>query len=217
MIPMFSSRQFGAIAGLLSLLLGGCGKHVPPASGQARATVQARALTGPPEVTSEEEPGFHDLILFIQEHKALPDGSQTLRVLGTFNRRQVGFDVVLGPSWQSGSLDKEIPLVTYRGDVTYRATGPDSDAFVQVLDQLYGTRVNPKAMARETRFTGISLEGAPRDLGKGNVKIKLFFESEREDDYGELFTNIQLGAHRLEVHVKDEGYRSAVVRALQAR
>ncbi len=50
-----------------------------------------------------------------------------------------------------------------------------SQTFVQVLDQLYGTKLNPTAMARETRFTGISLEGDPRDLGKGSVKIKLFF------------------------------------------
>lgn len=216
---MFSPRQLlGAISTLISLLVTGCGKQDLPASQRAAADVQAaKPLVAPPEVTSEEEPGFHDLILFIQEHKQLPDGSQSLRGLGTHKGRSVGLEVVLGPTWQAGSLGKDIPLVTYRGIVTYRSTGPDSDAFVQVLDQLYGTKVNPKAMARETRFTGISLEGDPRDLGKGSVKIKLFFESEKEDDYGELYTNIQLGAHRLEVHEKDEGYRSPVVRALQAR
>jgi hypothetical protein len=48
------------------------------------------------------------------------------------------------------------------------------------------------------------------------VKIKLFFESDDEDRYGELFTNVELAARRLEVREKDEGYRLPVVRALQA-
>jgi hypothetical protein len=106
--------------------------------------------------------------------------------------------------------------VIYRGVVTYRSTGSDSDALIQVLDELYSTKVSPKAMGTETRFTALSLEGDPRDLAKGPVKIKLFFESNKEDEYGELFTNIELTAHRLEVREKDEGYRSPVVKALQA-
>src|SRR5262249_3404906 len=145
----------------------------------------------------------------------LPDGSQSIRGSGTHKGRPVGLEVVLGPNWQGGPLGKDIPLVTYRGSVTYRSTGADSDAFVQVLDELYGTKVSPKAMGRETQFTGISLGGDPRDLAKGPVKIKLFFESDKQDDYAELFTNIELGAHRLEVHEKDEGYRLPVIRALQ--
>jgi hypothetical protein len=124
-------------------------------------------------------------------------------------------EVVLGPNWQAGSLDQKLPLVTYRGLVTYRSTGPDSDAFVQALDELYESKVGAQAMASETRFTAISLEGDPRDLAKGPVKIKMFFESNDEDRYGELFTNIELAARRLEVREKDEGYRLPVVRAWQ--
>jgi len=144
------------------------------------------------------------LVFYLQEHKRLPDGSQSIRGLGTHKGRQLGLEVVLGPAWQSGSLGKDLPLVTYRGIITYRSTGPESDAFVQVLDELYGTKVKPK------------VEGDPRDLAKGPVKIKLFFESDKQEDYAELFTNIELAAHRLEVHEKDEEYRLPVVRALQA-
>lgn len=146
----------------------------------------------------------------------MPDGSQSIRGSGTHRGRPLSLEVVLGPSWVAGSLGKDIPLVTYRGVVTYRSTGPDSDTFVQILDELYGTKLSPKAMGRETQFTGISLGGDPRDLAKGPVKIKLFFESGGQDDYAELYTNIQLDAHRLEMHEKDEEYRSPVVRALRA-
>lgn len=212
---MVTARHLVAAMGIFSFLLGGCSKQpTPPA--QPTAQIQpSKPLTAPPEVTSEEEEGFHDLVFFIQEHKRLPDGSQSIRGSGTHKGRPVGFEVVLGPSWKTGSLGKDIPLETFRGIVSYRSTGADSDAFVQVLDELYGAKVSPRAMGREIQFTGISLQGDPRDLNKGLVKIKLFFESDKQDDYAELFTNIELGTRRLEVHEKDVEYRSPVIRALQ--
>jgi hypothetical protein len=214
---MFITRHPFVITGIFAFLFGGCGRQ-PLSSPQARAPVQpSKPLVAPPEITSEEEEGgFHDLVFYIQEHKRQPDGSQSIRVSGIHKGRQLGLDVLLGPNWQSGSLGKSIPLTTYRGIVTYRSTGADSDAFVQVLDELYGTKIGPKSMGREVQFSGISLEGDPRDLARGLVKIKLFFESGGQDDYAELFTNIELAAHRLEVREKDEGYRSPVVKALQA-
>jgi hypothetical protein len=156
------------------------------------------------------------LVFYIQEHKRLPDGSQSIRGSGTYTGHVLGLEVILGPTWKAGSLGKGVPLVTYRGIVTYRSIGAYSDAFVQVLDELYGTKLSPKSMGIETRFTGISLGGDPRDLTKGPVKIKLFFESGGQDDYAELFTNIELAAHRLEVHEKDEAYRLPVIKALRA-
>ena len=212
---MRPTRHLFAIMGIFSFLFGGCSKQPAPSPQTATQVQPSKRFASPPEVTSEEQEGFHDLVFYVQEHKRLPDGSQSIRGAGIHKGRSLGLEVVLGPSWQAGSLGKDIPLVTYRGVVTYRSTGADSDAFVQVLDELYGTKLSPKAMGRETQFTAISLEGDPRDLAKGPVKIKLFFESQQEDEYAELFTNIELSAHRLEVHEKDEGYRSAVVKALQ--
>jgi hypothetical protein len=201
--------------GLCSFIFGGCKPSEPPQPVVAKVQ-PSRPLVAPPEVTSEEELGFHDLIFYIQEHKRLPDGSQSIRGLGLYKGRQLGLEVVLGPTWQGGSPGKDVPLVTYSGIVTYRSTGVDSDAFVQVLDELYGTKLRPAAMSKETRFAAISLAGDPRDLSKGPVKMKLFFESDKQDDYAEFFTNIELAARRLEIHEKDEDYRLPVIKALQA-
>ena len=212
---MTTSRQTLLVLGIFSLLLGGCGRQPQPPKTPppGRPSIP---LAKPPEVTSEAEEGFPDLVFYIQERKAQPDGTQTLRGAGTYKGRQLGLEVTLVPTWQAGSLGKDIPLVTYRGAVTYRSTGPESDAFVQVLDELYGTKLGPKAMGAETRFTGIALGGDPRDLAKGPVKIKLFFESGGQDDYAELYTNIELAARRLEIHEKDESYRLPIIKALQA-
>jgi hypothetical protein len=213
---MMITRHFVVAMGIFSFLFGGCGNQSKSPPQPAEQIHASKPLTAPPEITSEEEEGSHDLVFYIQEHKRLPGGSQSIRGSGTHKGRPLGLEIVLGPSWKAGSLGKDIPLATYRGIVTYRSIGAEGDAFVQVLNELYGAKVSPKAMARETQFTGISLEGDPRDLTKGPVKIKLFFESGVQDDYAELFTNIELAAHRLEVREKDEEYRSPVVKALQA-
>jgi len=213
---MNTSLVLLASMGSLAFLLDGCSKQpASPPQGAAQAR-PSKPLAAPPDVTSEAEEGYHDLVFYVQEHKRLPDGSESIRGLGTHMGRQLGLEVILSPTWPACSLGKDVPIVAHRGIVSYRSTGADSDAFVQVLDELYGTKLIPKAMGNETRFTGISLEGDPSDLAKGPVKIKLFFESGGQDDYAELFTNIDLAARRLEVREKDESYRSQVIRALRA-
>jgi hypothetical protein len=212
---MISRQQFMLIAGILSLFFGGCGRqqHVQtPQEGHNFAP-----LSEPPEVTSQSEEGFHDLIFFIQEHKTLADGSQTIRASGVHRGRQLGLMVTLGGAWKEASLGKDVPIITYSGTVTYCSVGQESDAFLSALDELYGTKLNPTSMGTKARFTAISLGGEPLNLMKGPVKIKLFYESGRDDDYAELFTNIELAARRLEIREKDEEYRLPIVRALRAR
>jgi hypothetical protein len=172
-------------------------------------------LTKPPEVTSESEEGFHDLVFYIQEHKISTDGTQILRVSGTHNTRQLGLEVVLGPTWKAGS--KNVPLATYSGDVLYHSVGKESNSFLEVLDDLYGTQLKPSAMVKEARFAGISLGGDPSHLVKEPVKIKLFFETGKDDEYAELFTNIDLATRRIEIREKDEEYRLPIVKALRMR
>ncbi len=213
---MRNTQRLFAIAGIVSLLVAGCGKGGGVSGDVVSDEKPAKPLTAPPEVTAEEEDGFHDLIFYIQDEKQLPDGSQSVHGVGTYKGRQLGLEVVLSPTWKGASADKNLPLTIYSGTLSYHSTGSDSDAFVQVLDELYGTKLSPKTMAKETQFAGMALEGNPGDLSKGPVKIKTFFDDGNEKDYAEIFTDVDLGAHRLEVHEKDEDYRAAVVKALEA-
>jgi hypothetical protein len=168
-----------------------------------------------PEITADSEEGFVDLTFRIHGHKPLPDGSQSIRAAGVYKGRKLVYDVILGPTWKSGKLNTNVPIKISQGVVTYRRVGPESDAFLQVLDELYGSRLSPRAMAADTPFTAISLEGDPGDLASGPTKIKLFYETGGEDRYAELFTNIDLAARKLEFHEKDQEYRKKVVQALQ--
>jgi hypothetical protein len=169
-----------------------------------------------PEITSESEEGYHDLVFAIADHKKLPDGSQTILASGMYKGRKVSFEIYLGAGWRPGTLDADVPLTTYLGSVSYRSVGAESDLLLHVMDEIYGTKQAPQAMKKATEFTALSLGGNPRDLAKEPAKIKLFFDSDAEDQYAELFTNIDLNERKLYISEKDEEYRAPIVRALRA-
>ena len=175
--------------------------------------VGPRALTEPPEIASESEEDFYDLVFFIQEHKTLSDGVQTILARGLHEGTPVGFELSLGSAWQAESMAPD--LVTNTGTASYRSVGTESDSLLRVLDQICETGQAPKRMKNEARFSSMSLEGDPRDLEKGPVKLKLFFESPAEDQYAELFTNIDLKARKLYISEKDPEYRKAIIKALR--
>jgi hypothetical protein len=200
---------------IFSFLFAGCKEKPDKKATQLQAGSSPSAhLEKLPEITSESEEGFHDLVFYIQDFKRFEDGTQMVRASGTYKGRKVGLDIILGAHWVSGSIGKAVPLITYRGSASYRSIGSESDAFLKILDELYGTKLNPKSIKGETQFTGISLGGDPRDLAKGPVKIKLFYESGSDSSYAELYTNIELAKSKLEIREKDPDYRSPIVRAL---
>ena len=173
-----------------------------------------------PEITShaaESEEGYHDLVFLIQEHRTLADGSQLISAAGTHKGKPVGLQIALSPSWKQGSIDLGggSSLATYRGDVTFRSVGAESDLLLQIMDHLYGTKLSPKKMKNETIFTAISLEGNPQSLKNGMTKIKLFFETDKEDEEAELFANIDVNTNKVYINEKDAEYRSAVINALK--
>ena len=192
--------------GLLSFLFGACSKPQP---------TQPPAKPSPEITADSEDGGFVDLGFAIRSRETLPDGSQVLHAYGVHHGREVGITIVLGTQWKAGSLGPDVPLVTYRGTVTYRSLGAPSDALLQILDQLYATKLQPTTIRPTTTFTAISLGGEPADLTKGPTKIKLFFESDAEDRYAELYTNIDLANGVLQIHEKDPEYRSALIKALR--
>jgi hypothetical protein len=183
-----------------------------PKGAGAQPSIQASgALSAPPELTSETEEGFCDLLLYVEQHTVLPMGSQELHATAVHRGRRVALEVVLGPEWREGTFADQ---PSFQGMVTYRSVGSESDALLRILDELYGTKAAPRAMARLTDFTCLTLGGDPRELGKGPVRAKLFFESEHEELNAELYTNVDLAKRRLEIREKDPGYRAAILRSL---
>ena len=166
-----------------------------------------------PEITSEAVEGFVDLVFAITNSQVNPDGSASFHAQGVHKGETVGLRVLLQPPWKEGALGEDI--VTFQGRVIYESTGMESDRLVQIMGELYRSSVRVRSMRKgPIPFTGITLEGQPRGLASAPVKIKLFVESDDEDGYGELYTNIDVPGRRLEIREKDPDYRDPVMRAL---
>jgi hypothetical protein len=176
-----------------------------------------RPATEPSEIALDSEEDFYELVFFIQENRKLPDGAQTILARGIYEGADVGFELSLGSSWRQGSLAPDLALVTYTGTASCRSVGAESDSLLQALDQLFGTKQASKRMKNEAPFSALSLEGDPRDLEKGPVKLKLFLEGSARNQYAELLTSIDLKSRKLYLSEKDPEYRGAIIRALQAR
>jgi hypothetical protein len=184
-------------------------------SGGEEALVPKPAAEPSTEITSEIKPDeWKDLVFSIQKQDVAADGSRTLQISGTHNGAEVGLIVILGPKWESVAPDPKSSFAFHTGTVEYRSLGPVSNTLLSALDELYGTKLEPKGMRPETKFAAASISGDPADLGKGEVKLKLFFESQDKSRYAELFTNIDLPKRLLRILEKDPEFRPAIIRAL---
>src|SRR5258706_5113999 len=118
-----------------------------------------------------------DLVFAIKQQDINADGSRILQVRGTYYDKEVGLIVVLGPKWETVAPDPKSKFAFHTGTVEYRTIGDPSNILLSVLDDLYSSGLHPQAMRAETKFAGTSLQGDPTDLVKGEVRIKLSYES----------------------------------------
>ncbi|MBL8859368.1 MAG: hypothetical protein JNL28_12730 [Planctomycetes bacterium] len=164
------------------------------------------------QLLSSTEEGWADLALTLQSRERVSGGGERLVAAALHGTEEVAFMITLGPKWTAGSFGPGIK--THTGVVTVGSVGSRSDAFVRAVDSAYATGLTPQSMPAAIQFTGISLEGDPSALDAGPTKIKLFFESEGDERYAELYLNIDASAGRVEWAEKDQEYRKAIVQAL---
>ncbi len=168
-----------------------------------------------PEILSRSEEGFADLTFAIVGRAKDASGDWHFHGRATHSDIVVGFEVVLGSEWKERSIDlgDGEALPAYNGIVHYRSTGTESDQFVQILGQLYGVE-EPQTMKPQVSFAATSLGANPASVETEDLKIKLFFESEEEEKYAEVFTNVEFSSGFLEIREKDEEYRQPLVWAI---
>jgi hypothetical protein len=178
----------------------------------AAFTFLTKLFAGAPEIYQPSDEGWYDLTFQIDKYEVTPDGTQNIFCSGVYKGEMVGFSVELSPSWKEGKLGS---ITSYQGVVSIVSRGNVSDSFIRAINSIYKTNENVTSLKKKITFSGISLEGDPRSLKQGLVKIKLFFESDQEEDYAEAYLNIDFGKKRAELAEKDESYREPLVRALR--
>ena len=165
-----------------------------------------------PDVFANSEEGFVDASFAVVRHRVLPDGVRTVQVRGRSRDLPVGLLLDLLPDWRPDTLGDGIPV--HWGRVRYRSVGPESDAWVRVLSAAYALPPDGLIMQPHVEFAAIALSGDPCRPQRGPLNMKLFFESEDEDRYAEIYTNLLLSEQLMEVREKDPEYRAPLIRAL---
>jgi hypothetical protein len=174
-----------------------------------------RASAAVREVKQVGEDGWVDLDLPLIDFRVRADAYRTV-AKGLLDGTIVGIDVEIGSHWDPKPTEHE-DVTFYWGSVTLRSIGPESDALVTALARLYGIPSTAPRMLPEIRAEAVGLASDPRLIESERVKMKLFFHSDNNDRYAEVFLNIDRRAQLVELHEKDQEYRKNLLRALTER
>ena len=179
------------------------------------ATIFGRAWAAEPQngkLIKEDDP-FVDIELPISDHRFSKNGILTVVARGKIDGQIVAIAVDLENEWKEQSV-KDADLILYWGSGSFRSIGKESDAFLHLLAHEYGLAEPEMSMATRTKVTLVSFGSDPRHLGSEPAKIKVFFEHNGSDNYGEAFINIDLGNKLFEFRDKDPDYHQGVVSSL---
>ncbi len=166
-----------------------------------------------PSILSGAEEGFVDMTFAVTMAQGLKTGEYVVEMASNADGKEVAFRVVLGREWKKGTLGGQI--TTYKGVVTIQRIDGRSDRFVQFMDKTYATGMNPIGMKDSVVYAGISLEGNPSTPTKGPIKIKVFYESDKDDEYSEAYINLDINNRKAGFNEKDPEYRKALVKCMK--
>lgn len=161
-------------------------------------------------IISTEE-GFVDIDLPIADFKKTTSGLSVI-ARGEIRGTVVAFAVDINPSWKRKLADDK-KVAFYWGSGQFRSLGQESDNFVQLLAKMYKHPDVRASMTRRIEVEAVGLANDPSDVLTTPTKMKLFFNSNSEKDYAEVFLNLDIPAKKLEFHEKDPEYREPLLRA----
>ncbi|HEY7091336.1 MAG TPA: hypothetical protein VH518_24785 [Tepidisphaeraceae bacterium] len=167
-----------------------------------------------PHLLADTEEGFADLSFRVIELARRPDGRLSVVASALFDGGRVGLRVILGDTWKPATLGDNIAV--YWGAVTYESTGQESDRLVRALAAAYGLSPKAERMKDRITFTAVTLEGNPANCPPEPLRMKLFFESDAEEEYAEVYTNVDPEARSLGIREKDPDYRGPLLAAIAA-
>jgi len=157
--------------------------------------------------------GWVDLAFFISSDQRASDGGRILRGSGRYKSTPVELTVKLGQDWRQA---ESITGTSWVGEVHVLNDSPATGSLLKALAELYAVPV-ASWTKRDSTFAGLSISGEPARLQAGPANMKLFFQATKNEDYAELYLNIDVGARRMELREKSPDYRSAILRALGAK
>jgi hypothetical protein len=164
--------------------------------------------------TSQEEGWGGDIRISITEIKKT-DTSITYVATSSYDNEFVGLQLKIPTNTPDDKkADAQIMYLNSLGVV--------SDNLIKLLSMLYKQRIDSSlhfVAAKRIEFIDLD-EFAKKEFGQapndpsGSRGLKAFFDSGNEDDYGEIYINLNEKELWIELKEKDEGYRKAVLKGL---
>lgn len=212
-----ASLALGVLLAAVAPLLGGCGE---PVTDERRASL--------PQLFAGSEEGFADALLRLRSRERRPDGTTRLEALAVHEGGVVGLQVDLGATWAEANLGDALTVLS--GTLQLRSIGKESDRLLRALAAAYGVEQPSRGMRSTLTLAAFALEGDPRDLEAGPVRLKVFHEPDvygselteaqvearYAQRYAEAYLGIDLQAKTVDLAEKDQDYRAPLVRALTA-
>jgi len=131
------------------------------------------------------------------------------KVNSTYKNKTIGFEVTIpNPGFSK---------------LTIKSLGTNSDNFIHVLSKLYKQKIDTTLHFVDFIIADCANMGeyidSLRKVGSSNYvsaksQYKLFFQGKNEDDYAELFLNVNEKEHLIELEEKDEEYRPILIKLL---
>lgn len=181
----------------------------------SKAKVQTKAVSFLEAAPAKD--AWYDVRFAAAVEPQAPD-KRILHLRNRYEDQPVGLDVLVQGKFRTALKleggSAKIDSDALRGlKVTLLRSGTESDQLLKVLDRLYGTGLQPKAMVQSFALEAIPLQGED----DGFAKVKLFGNSNgKQDEYFELFLNVNFTEGWAELAEKDPAYRVPIIRTLAA-
>jgi len=160
-----------------------------------------------PLIIESEDEGWGGDIKLSYTKTLTTDNTVSYEVNSTYKSKEIGFEV----SVPKGS-----------GKLTIKRMGLGSDNFLHVLADIYKQKMDTASKFVDfITIDCMNMGDYVDSLNKqsdGNyvttAQYKLFFQGKDEDDYAELFLDVNETNHLIELKEKDEEYRPAIIKLL---
>ena len=155
-----------------------------------------------------ESNGFSNNLKLSYTNVSTSDKANTYQVNSTYDNQNLCFEI---------SIPKN-GLAT----LNIKSNGKSSDNFLHLLAKVYKQKIDTSVKFVDTITVDcMNLGDYVDSLNKQSngsyvtkAQYKLFFQGKNEDDYAELYLNINDAEHEIEFDEKDEEYRPIIVKLL---
>lgn len=161
--------------------------------------------------------GFSDIFLTITS-SSKTDTTNIYVGQGLYKNKIVGLKFEVNSKLPFGiTTDGEINSKGgfVRNGVKFISTGQESDELINALADLYNEPIKKPFSKNRISATVFSLNKKDADFSKKDYyKFKLFFNDEGdENNYAEMFFNVNTEEQIIELHEKDHNYRKPLLKA----